>query len=182
MYTPIGSPAIECKITVMYQDTEGNQIADSEIYSGIMGSEYNIERKSFEGYEFEKVLEGSTEEKGTFKEEENWLIYIYKKIEENKPNPAPQPEPEPQPEPNPEPEPAPQVEKGKITVKYQDENGNSIKDDVVLEDEVGKEYKTEKIEFEKYEFVEVNGKEEGKFEKEEQIVIYKYNKPSWVCR
>ena len=84
------------------------------------------------------------------------VIYKYKKKEETKPEP--------------------QKEEGKVTVKYQDENGNSLKEDITLKGEVGVSYKTEKVEFEMYDFTEVIGKEEGKFEQEEQVVIYKYRK------
>ena len=145
------------KVIVKYEDINGKKLAENKTLSGEVGKDYKTEKIEISGYEFKEV-EGK--EEGKFAKEEQTVIYKYKKIEETKP------------------EPKPQAEIGKVIAKYQDENGNQIKDDITLEGEVGKDYKTEKAEFEIYEFVEVEGKEEGKFEKEEQVVIYKYNKKS----
>ena len=137
-------------VVVIYQDLNGNKLSDDVTLSGEVGTAYKAKRKGFEKYELVEVVGN---EEGKFQKANQFVIYKYKKIEDV-------------------------IENGKVIVKYQDENGNSIKDDITLEGKVGQDYKTEKAEFEVYEFVKVEGKEEGKFEKEEQVVIYKYNKKS----
>ena len=146
--------AKEGKVTVKYQDENGEQIEQDTVYTGRLLESYTTRAKEITGFEFVEVKEGSAPESGTFKEEEQIIIYVYKKIEE----------------------PEPQEETGKVIVKYQDENGNSLKEDVILEGKVGEEYTSEKVEFETYDLIEIVGNASGIITKEEQVVIYKYNK------
>lgn len=67
-------------------------------------------------------------------------------------------------------------QKGKVIVKYQDEEGNSIKEDVIFTDEVGVEYSVNEETIDGYEYIEVVGNKEGKYTKEDQEVIFKYKK------
>ena len=138
-------------VVVLYQDMEGKKIAESVTISGEVGKSYSTKdkKKEITGYEFIEIVGTET---GAFQETNQFIIYKYKKIEQ------------------------PKEERGKVTVKYQDENGMLIKNDVILEGKVGENYKTEKAKFDIYEFVEVVGEEEGKYTKEDKIVIYKYNK------
>ena len=112
-----------------------------------MGDRYETEKINIEGYEFVEV-EG--QEKGNITKENQFVTYKYRKSDK--------------------------IEIGKVTVKYLDENGNSIKEDVVLTGNVGEDYKTEKVEFEIYKLIEIVGNEQGKFSKEDKEVIYRYNK------
>ena len=50
------------------------------------------------------------------------------------------------------------------------------KEDKILKGKVNENYKVEKVDINKYELVEVQGNEEGKYKKEDQVVIYKYQK------
>ena len=70
------------------------------------------------------------------------------------------------------------IQEGTVTAKYVDENGNKIREDIILTGDIGEDYKTEKLDFEIYEFEEVEGNEEGKFSSKDIVVIYKYNKKS----
>ena len=65
---------------------------------------------------------------------------------------------------------------GKIIVKYQDEEGNSIKQDVTITGKVGTDYSVSEEEINGYEYIEVVGNKEGKYTKENQEVIFKYRK------
>ncbi len=67
-------------------------------------------------------------------------------------------------------------ETGKLIVKYQDINGNILNDDIVTTGYIGDNYKQERKNIDTYELVEVIGNEEGKYTKEDQIIIYKYRK------
>ena len=77
---------------------------------------------------------------------------------------------------NPETPEIPVEESGRVIVKYQDMDGNTLKEDKILKGKVNENYKVEKVDINKYELVEVQGNEEGKYKKEDQVVIYKYQK------
>ena len=64
----------------------------------------------------------------------------------------------------------------KVLVKYQDKEGNSISEDVLIEGYIGDIYKTEQKEIENYRFVEVKGKTEGVMTEREIIITYIYEK------
>lgn len=68
------------------------------------------------------------------------------------------------------------VEKGTVTVHYQDEQGQAISPAETLEGDVGKAYTTEKKQINGYEFKEVIGNTTGNFTKKTQVVTYKYTK------
>ncbi|EOD4727214.1 MucBP domain-containing protein [Listeria monocytogenes] len=68
------------------------------------------------------------------------------------------------------------VEKGKVTVHYQDEQGKVIAPEETLEGDVGKAYTTEKKQINGYDFKEVAGNATGNFTKTTQMVTYKYTK------
>ncbi|ECK6840012.1 cell surface protein, partial [Listeria monocytogenes] len=76
---------------------------------------------------------------------------------------------------DPEPTPIP-VEKGMVTVNYQDEQGKTIAPGETLEGDVGKAYTTEKKQIDGYDFKEVVGNAKGNFTKTTQTVMYKYSK------
>ncbi|EAH0458010.1 cell surface protein [Listeria monocytogenes] len=76
---------------------------------------------------------------------------------------------------DPAPTPIP-VEKGTVTVRYQDEQGQAIAPAETLEGDVGKVYTTEKKQINGYDFKEVIGDATGNFTKTTQVVTYKYTK------
>ena len=65
---------------------------------------------------------------------------------------------------------------GKVIVKYQDEEGNSIKQDVTITGKVGTDYSVSEEKINGYEYIETVGNKEGKYTKENQEVIFKYRK------
>lgn len=67
-------------------------------------------------------------------------------------------------------------DKGQVTVKYVDKDKNNLCDPIVIKGEVGTAYKTEVKEFDGYELLESPKNAEGMIEKEEQTVIYTYQK------
>ena len=127
IYKKIEEPGPDIKkgnVIVIYQDLEGNKLRENKTISGNVGDSYETQRINIEGYEFAEV-EG--QENGNITIENQFVTYKYKKSDK--------------------------IEIGKVTVKYLDENGNSIKEDVVLTGNVGEDYKTEKVEFEIYKLV-----------------------------
>lgn len=66
------------------------------------------------------------------------------------------------------------IKKGNVTVKYQDEDGNALSDDVTLTGNVGEQYSTEKKDIEGYIFRELQGNTTGSFTGDEQTVIFVY--------
>ncbi|EKB1221411.1 MucBP domain-containing protein [Listeria monocytogenes] len=76
---------------------------------------------------------------------------------------------------DPVPTPVP-VEKGTVTVNYQDEQGKAIAPEETLEGDAGKAYTTEKKQINGYEFKAVVGNATGNFTKTTQTVTYKYTK------
>ena len=63
---------------------------------------------------------------------------------------------------------------GKLTVKYVDENGKKLTDEMVSEDQIKKAYKTSDKSFENYELVKVIGNEEGYYDVNDTEVVYVY--------
>ena len=66
------------------------------------------------------------------------------------------------------------IKKGNVTVKYQDEDGNALSDDVTLTGNVCEQYSTEKKDIEGYIFRELQGNTTGSFTGDEQTVIFVY--------
>lgn len=65
---------------------------------------------------------------------------------------------------------------GDVTVKYVDENGDPLTDDVVLTGKVGNQYGTKQKDFPGYTFKEVQGQPQGTFIKDSQTITYVYTK------
>ena len=136
------------KIIVKYQDEEGNSIKQDVTITGKVGTDYSVSEEEINGYEYIEVV-GNKE--GKYTKEDQEVIFKYKKIKE-------------------------EIETGKVIVKYQDEEGNSIKQDVTITGKVGTDYSVSEEEINGYEYIEVVGNKEGKYTKENQEVIFKYRK------
>ena len=63
-----------------------------------------------------------------------------------------------------------------VIVKYVDENGEKLAEDVLIEGKVGDEYKTQAKEFGEYEVKEIIGNEQGQMTTEQITVTYVYKK------
>ena len=136
------------KVIVKYQDEEGNSIKQDVTITGKVGTDYSVNEEEINGYEYIEVV-GNKE--GKYTKEDQEVIFKYKKIKE-------------------------EIETGKVIVKYQDEEGNSIKQDVTITGKVGTDYSVNEEEINGYEYIEVVGNKEGKYTKENQEVIFKYRK------
>lgn len=74
VYTPISIKL--SKITVKYQDSAGNKIAEDVIKTGIVGEQYTTEQKEIEGYTFKEVHGNS---KGILTDKAQIITYVYEK-------------------------------------------------------------------------------------------------------
>lgn len=135
-------------VTVKYQDTKGNKIAEEEKLTGNIGSAYVSEQKAINGYTFKEVQGNPT---GVFTNEAQTVIYVYTQTQ------VP-------------------VKTNDITAKYQDENGKSISEDVIIKGTIGEDYATEQKKIDGYTFKEVRGNPTGKFTDQPQTVVYVYKK------
>ncbi|MGY3777417.1 MucBP domain-containing protein [Isobaculum melis] len=63
---------------------------------------------------------------------------------------------------------------GNITIKYQDEGGNTLAKETILKENIGVSYQTEPIEIENYEITKTPDGATGTFQAEAQTVIYTY--------
>ena len=72
------------------------------------------------------------------------------------------------------------AQKGTVIVKYVDEDGNSLTENVEMEGMIGKEFTTEQKDFEGYEFVKVEPTTKGTYTEEEQVITYVYKQEQGV--
>ena len=136
-YEPEPEPAGEVKVHYQTEDGKTLGSADADYPDGQhVGKQYTTKQKAFDGYEFVKVdEEKGLAANGTLTADGGDVYYIYKAVE-------------------PDPEPA-----GKITVHYQTEDGKSLGSAMAGYPDgqhVGKQYTTEKRDFDGYEFVKVD--------------------------
>lgn len=162
------------KITVQYVDQDGRELIDPQELTGLVGDGYHSEQRSFEGYTFDHV-EGEPD--GTFRTDEQSVKYVYHKdLPGSEGNTGGSDgEGNPGSEGNSGGEEVPST-KSKVTVRYQDELGRSLLDDVTLTGSVGEPYQTEEFPLTGYHLKEIKGKQNGVFESVEQEVIYIYAK------
>ncbi|MDO1605328.1 MucBP domain-containing protein [Lactobacillus sp. YT155] len=137
------------EVNVKYQTAFGETLASTQIISGNIGESYDATnlQKDIEGYHLVFLPDNV---KGVFSNTNSDVIFVYEK-DEVKP-----------------------VEGGNITVKYVDEAGNSIADDVIKSGNIGEKYTTEQKDITGYSFKEVKGNAVGQFTDEEQTVTYIY--------
>ena len=135
------------RVIVKYQDVNGEKIHDDTIIAGEVGKDYKVDKNEIDGYELVEVVGN---EEGKYTKEDQVVIYKYEKVKEK--------------------------ETGRVIAKYQDINGNTLKDDTITTGYIGENYKQERTDIDIYELVEVVGNEEGKYTKEDQVIVYKYKR------
>src|SRR5699024_5513905 len=140
----------ESTVTATYVDEDGDEIADSEEFTGEVGDSYETEEKEIDGYEFVEV---DGEESGEYGEDDATVEYVYEEESE-------------------------EAEESTVTVTYVDEDGEEIEDSEELTGEVGETYESEQKDIDGYEFVEVNGEEEGEYGEDDATVEYVYEEES----
>ena len=131
-------------VTVHYQDTQGNTIADDQVLYGDVGGDYTTQQQDIDGYTFQEIQGNAT---GQFTDKDQEVTYIYAQ------DPA---------------------EQGTVTVHYVDDQGNTIAPDEVLTQDVGSDYTTEQKEIDGYTFKDVTGNPTGTVTAEAQEVTYVY--------
>lgn len=136
------------KVKVNYQDEAGKAIADTITLTGEVGGKYTSEQKEIAGYTFKEVQGNAA---GTFTAQPQEVTYVYTKA-------------------------TVKTKASTVTAKYQDEDGKSISEDVVLTGNIGADYKTEQKTIDGYDFKEVKGTTAGKFTDKAQQVVYIYKK------
>ncbi|GGE73588.1 MucBP domain-containing protein [Priestia taiwanensis] len=137
---------IKGSITVKYEDTDGNTLKDTLVKKDLSLGEYTETAPAIEGYELVNEKEHTFNLTKDNPDQEH--TFIYKKIQK----------------------------KGTVTVKYIDEDGNPLTENVILTGNEGDPYTTEKKEFDGYEFVKVVGPTEGTFTDGNINVTYIYKK------
>lgn len=65
-----------------------------------------------------------------------------------------------------------------VVARYVDENGNTLKDDIILNGDLGDDYETHKENISGYILIRVEGEEKGEFEEDVKVVKYIYKKIS----
>lgn len=133
-------------ITVKYQDVDGNIVEPTIKLAGDIGEPYTVEKKDIEGYSIKEVIGNPV---GVFSEEEQEILFIYKKIQEQSAN---------------------------IVVRYQDNRGNKIEEDTIVEGLIGEAYNIESKAIDGYTFKEAKGDISGLFSKDKQEVTFIYVK------
>lgn len=141
-------PVKAADVTVHYQDEQGNELAKDEILTGNVGDSYTSKEATIAGYTFKEVKGNAT---GTLTDQAQEVTYIYTKDS---------------------------IDTGKVIVHYQDEQGNKLAEDKVLNGTVGEEYKTEQLTITGDTFKEVKGNKTGLFAEGTQEVTYVYTKDS----
>lgn len=147
LYAIWEAPAVETgTVTAEYLDEKGDPLRDPVITTGDVGTDYTTEQLAFDGYDYVRV-EGATS--GTIAAEPTTVRYYYKKR-------------------------AAPVETGTVTVEYVDENGTQLRSPISLKGKVGDLYTTEKLAFDGYDFVRVDGATSGTFAAGVTTVRYHY--------
>ncbi|WP_424350087.1 MucBP domain-containing protein (plasmid) [Latilactobacillus sp. 5-91] len=145
-YVYTKDPVKAADVTVKYQDKAGNKLADNIVKSGNVGDQYTTEQKAIKGYTFKEVKGNPN---GIFSDKPQTVTYVYTKDP---------------------------VKAADVTVKYQDEAGNKLADNVVKSGNIGDQYTTEQKAIKGYTFKEVKGNPNGTFSDKAQTVTYVYTK------
>ena len=147
-YVYTKDPVAGANVTAKYVDENGKTISDDVVKNGNVGDSYTTEQKAIPGYTF-KEIQGSAS--GQFTDKEQTVTYVYTKDP---------------------------VVGGSVLVKYVDEAGNTLSDNVVKSGNIGDDYSTEQKAIPGYTFKEVQGSASGQFTDQEQTITYVYTKNS----
>lgn len=149
LYAIWEAPAVETgTVTAEYLDENGDPLRDPVVTTGDVGTDYTTQQLTFDGYDYVRV-EGSTS--GTITAEPTTVRYYYKKQ-------------------------AAPVETGTVKVEYVDEHGAQLRAPISLKGKIGDPYTTEKLAFDGYDFVRVDGATTGEFTSGVSTVRYHYTK------
>lgn len=142
------------QLSVNYLDSFGQPISDILVLTGNIGTAFDIEKKTIDGYEL-KETKGLLH--GLYQKEPQEVTFIYDKLNED-------------------------IEKGNVIFKIQDEEGTELAQDIVITGTVGEKYKQNPVDLseKRYKLKEVKGMLEGIFTKEIQETILIYEKEAII--
>lgn len=172
------------KVTVQHVDQNGQELLAPQELTGLVGDTYHSEQKSFENYTLDHV-EGEPD--GTFGADEQFIKYIYHKDSSGSDGNdgdsdggsgsegSSGSESNAGSEGNSGGEEVPSAQ-SKVTVRYQDELGTSLLDDMTLTGQVGQPYQSKPFSINGYHLKEIKGHQNGVFKSNELEVIYIYAK------
>ncbi len=141
------------QVIAKYVDEDGNELCHDLVYSGTIGTDYQTSQLVFSGYKFKEVIGQS---QGTYQTKEQEVQYVYVKID---------------------PDDMSEDDKkigGSVLVKYEDIYGNTVKNDIVYNGDIGDQYNVVIADIDHYEFVKVVGEEKGEIEKDIKIITVIY--------
>lgn len=141
-YVYTKNPVIAGNVTVNYQDEAGKQIAASETLTGNVDDSYHAVQKAITGYHFKAV---TGEPDGRFTTSAQTITYVYTKDDPTTP-----------------------IKTANQTVKYVDENGQTIASTEILTGNVGTPYHTTQK--------TIAGAPDGLFAANAPVVTYIYAK------
>ncbi|WP_099225353.1 MucBP domain-containing protein [Listeria costaricensis] len=138
--------ATEGQVTVNYLDENGEPLADSEVLTGTVGTDYTTTPKEIDGYELIGTPDNAT---GQYTTSPITVNYNYQKV-------------------------APSVQNGQVTVQYLDENGQALAPTDTLTGEVGTPYTTVAKTIDGYKLKEEPENAAGNYTADPQTVTYIY--------
>ena len=139
-------------ITVSYLDTSKRSLAPDTSLKGKIGADYKVTTKTIPGYIVKKVPDNATE---VFTDQPQNVKFIYSADPESNSTNAP-------------------IKAAGVTVYYQDENGNQIAPETILQGNVGDGYTTGTVEIPDYTLKVRPANATGFFSTEPQSVTYIY--------
>ena len=146
-YIRPGSP-----ITVSYLDTSKRSLAPDISLKGKIGDDYKVTAKTIPGYIVKEVPDNAT---GVFTDQQQNVKFIYSVDPESTSTTTP-------------------IKAADVTVSYQDENGNQIAPETILQGNVGDGYTTGTVEIPDYTLKVRPENATGFFSTEPQSVTYIY--------
>lgn len=141
------NPNIEGSVNIKYIN-EFNDDIDNKVIKGRVGESFEIYPEEIEGYTSHL---DNKEIKGIYDLNPIEIVYKYIKKEEK-------------------------LEYSNIYVKYQDNKGNDLAEEIVLTGKIGEKYFTENKLIKDYKLSNIIGETSGEFAKNDQNIIYIYSK------
>ncbi len=141
------------KVISMYVDEDGNNIFNDLVYKGKLGNNYKTSQLKIPGYKLKEVIGN---EKDVYQTEDQEVKYVYTKL-------APD-------------EITEEDEKAgaSVVIRYEDENGNIIKEDVIYDGDKGDGFEVNPDDIPDYEVDKIVGDDKGDIGDDVQIITIVY--------
>lgn len=142
---------IAAPITIKHQDKEGNKLKEDDEIVGELGEQQTIKAPVLKGY---KLVSNNDNQKVTFIEDKQTLIFIYDKDEDSGKT------------------------AGLVRIKYQDKGGNTLKETSILTGNIGDQQLIEAPDLIGYKLISDNNKQAITFTDKDQTIVFIYEKQS----